>query len=196
MAAGFLGYGAVSVVVGTFIYANLPTRFTIGAVSATVAHLADAKLIKVDDEKDVLAGKQIRAKDLFDQGPILVMAVRRPGCGFCRHEAKDLSSIKDKLDAAGVKLVGVVHETHGVNEFKPFLKGDIYYDIDVSSPDFDDYILTLDSILAQILWPTRTLDAHLVGIPSGVDLSQRLSNSRYEGQFRRRRSTSRWYLFD
>uniref|UniRef100_A0A914D3R7 Peroxiredoxin-like 2A n=1 Tax=Acrobeloides nanus TaxID=290746 RepID=A0A914D3R7_9BILA len=56
------------------------------------------------------------------------MAVRRPGCAFCRKEAKELSSIKDQLDKAGVRLLGVVHETKGVNEFKPYLAGDVYYD--------------------------------------------------------------------
>jgi hypothetical protein len=130
MITGYLGYGAVSAVVGAILYANLPTTITLGAAVPSVAYLSDAKLIKIDDEKDVLGGKQIRAKTLFDQGPTLVMAVRRPGCTFCRHEAKALSAIKDKLDAAGIHLVGIVHETHGVNDFKPFLSGDVYYDID------------------------------------------------------------------
>uniref|UniRef100_A0AC34FWF5 Thioredoxin domain-containing protein n=1 Tax=Panagrolaimus sp. ES5 TaxID=591445 RepID=A0AC34FWF5_9BILA len=130
MIPGFLGYGAVSAVVGAILYANLPTSITIGAAAPTVDYLLNAKLIKIDDEKDVLAGKQIRGKDLFEKGPTLIMAIRRPGCQFCRHEAKKISELKDQLNAAGVQLVGVVHETHGVNEFKPYLNGDVYYDVD------------------------------------------------------------------
>uniref|UniRef100_A0A7E4VIQ2 Peroxiredoxin-like 2A n=1 Tax=Panagrellus redivivus TaxID=6233 RepID=A0A7E4VIQ2_PANRE len=128
MVGSYLGYGAVSAVLGAVFYANLPTKFTLGGVAPTVSYLAAAKLIKIETEKDILKGKQIIAKDLFDAKPTLVMAVRRPGCTFCRKEAKDLSQIKDKLDAAGVQLVGVVHETKGVDDFKPFLAGDVYFD--------------------------------------------------------------------
>jgi hypothetical protein len=39
-----------------------------------------------------------------------------------------LSSLKPELDQKGIPLIGVVHETTGVEEFKPFLKGDIYLD--------------------------------------------------------------------
>lgn len=40
--------------------------------------------------------------------------------------------MKDKLDAKNVQLVGVVHETKGAEEFKPYLKGDLYFDPEVS----------------------------------------------------------------
>uniref|UniRef100_A0A914E004 Peroxiredoxin-like 2A n=1 Tax=Acrobeloides nanus TaxID=290746 RepID=A0A914E004_9BILA len=121
--------GAVTAAIGAALfYANLPTRYTLGAVVPAVQHLADATLYKVDDEKNVLTAKPIKASQIFDQGPVLVMAVRRPGCAFCRKEAKELSSIKDQLDKAGVRFLGVVHETKGVNEFKPYLAGDVYYD--------------------------------------------------------------------
>jgi hypothetical protein len=39
-----------------------------------------------------------------------------------------LSSLKAELDQRGIPLIGVVHETMGVEEFKPFFKGDIYLD--------------------------------------------------------------------
>uniref|UniRef100_A0AC34R457 Peroxiredoxin-like 2 activated in M-CSF stimulated monocytes n=1 Tax=Panagrolaimus sp. JU765 TaxID=591449 RepID=A0AC34R457_9BILA len=128
MIGSFLGYGAVSAVLGAVLYANMPTKYTIGHVIPTVSYLSKAKLIKLDSEKDALTGKTIEAKQIFDQGPVLVMAVRRPGCTFCRKEASELTQIKDKLDAAGVRLMGVVHEYQGVDQFKPFLKGDVYYD--------------------------------------------------------------------
>ena len=39
-----------------------------------------------------------------------------------------LSSLTPELDHKGVPLIGVVHETIGVEEFKPYFKGDIYLD--------------------------------------------------------------------
>ncbi|CAB3998381.1 Hypothetical predicted protein [Paramuricea clavata] len=47
---------------------------------------------------------------------------------LCREEASVLSSLKAELDQRGIPLIGVVHETIGVEEFKPFFKGDIYLD--------------------------------------------------------------------
>ena len=131
MITGYLGYGAISAVLGAVLYANAPTRYTLGNVVPTVSHLAGAKLIKLNTEKDALTGKPILAKEIFDKGPTLVMAARRPGCTFCRKEASELSSIKDKLDAAGVQLIAVVHEYQGADQFKPFLKGDLYFDTEV-----------------------------------------------------------------
>ena len=131
MIGGYLGYGAISAVLGAVLYANIPTRYTIGNTVPKVAHLANAKLVKLNTEKDALSGKPILAKEIFDNGPTLVMAARRPGCTFCRKEASELSSIKDKLDAAGVQLIAVVHEYQGADQFKPFLKGDVYFDTQV-----------------------------------------------------------------
>ncbi|KAJ1370960.1 hypothetical protein KIN20_032802 [Parelaphostrongylus tenuis] len=58
----------------------------------------------------------------------MVMAVRRPGCLLCRKEAAELSSLSPILESAGIQLVAVVHEVKGVNEFKPYFKGDVYFD--------------------------------------------------------------------
>ena len=76
------------------------------------------------------------------------MAVRRPGCPFCRKEAKELSTLKPDLDSAGIRLMAVVHETLGVNEFKPFFDGDVYYDKDVSTSS----ILYIPSSSEAFLW--------------------------------------------
>ena len=46
-----------------------------------------------------------------------------------------LSSLKPELDQKGIPLIGVVHEMLGVEEFKPFFKGDIYLD-DKVGPGF------------------------------------------------------------
>ncbi|KAL3876329.1 hypothetical protein ACJMK2_034191 [Sinanodonta woodiana] len=45
-------------------------------------------------------------------------------------EAQDLSLLKDEMDAHGVRLLAVVHETLGVSDFKSFFKGDVFLDLD------------------------------------------------------------------
>jgi peroxiredoxin len=69
---------------------------------------------------------------MFAKSPVLLAVIRRPGCMFCRREAIYLSAMKDKLDAKNVRLIGVVHETKGVEEFKPYLAGDTFFDPEVS----------------------------------------------------------------
>ncbi|KAK0411286.1 hypothetical protein QR680_005581 [Steinernema hermaphroditum] len=128
MIGKYLGWGAASALTGAVLYANLPTRFTIGAVTPAASYLAGAKLHKVDSEKDVLTAPVIKASELFKKSPALVMAVRRPGCALCRREAAELSTLKDELDKKGIQFFGVVHEYKGVEGFKPFFKGDVYYD--------------------------------------------------------------------
>ncbi|XGW09113.1 hypothetical protein V3C99_011430 [Haemonchus contortus] len=123
-----LGYGAIAALGGAFLYANLPTRLTIGAVVPTAAYLSQAKLIPISDEAQVNERLAVQASSLFEKGPTMVMAVRRPGCMFCRKEAAELSSLEPDMKAAGIQLVAVVHETKGVNEFKPYFKGDVYFD--------------------------------------------------------------------
>ena len=49
------------------------------------------------------------------------------------QEAKQLSSLHDVMASHGVSLHAVVHETLGAEEFKPFIKGDVYYDPEVNS---------------------------------------------------------------
>jgi len=47
---------------------------------------------------------------------------------LCREEARELSSLQPELTSHGVALHGVVHETRGVDQFRPFFKGDIHLD--------------------------------------------------------------------
>uniref|UniRef100_A0A915EF99 Peroxiredoxin-like 2A n=1 Tax=Ditylenchus dipsaci TaxID=166011 RepID=A0A915EF99_9BILA len=126
--SSFLVYPVVSAVIGTVLYANLPTKFTLGRIAPSAKYFAETTLKKIDSEKDVLTAKEVKASDIFYQSPVLVFAVRRPGCAFCREQASALSKIVEKLNNHGVRLVGVVHETLGVDEFRPFLKGDLYFD--------------------------------------------------------------------
>lgn len=127
----FFGYGAALVGIGAIIYSNLPTRLTLGSVVPTIQYLADTKLTLLEPSKAPIASnKEIVAKDLFEkQSPLLIMVVRRPGCAFCRREASKISEVASKLKEKNPSLVGIVHETLGVDEFRPFLKNaDIYYD--------------------------------------------------------------------
>ncbi|RCN30030.1 hypothetical protein ANCCAN_24202, partial [Ancylostoma caninum] len=122
------GYGALAALGGAFLYANLPTRLTIGAVAPTASYLSGAKLIPIPDESRVDETKMMEASSLFSKGPTMVMAVRRPGCMLCRKEAAELSTLEPNMKAAGINLVAVVHETKGVNDFKPYFKGEVYFD--------------------------------------------------------------------
>ncbi|KAK6035457.1 hypothetical protein COOONC_27038 [Cooperia oncophora] len=106
-----LGYGALAALGGAIFYANLPTKLTIGAVVPTAAYLAKAKLIPIFDEAHVDEKIAVQASSLFDKGPTMVMAVRRPGCMFCRKEAAALSTLEPDMKSAGINLVAVVHET-------------------------------------------------------------------------------------
>ncbi len=60
MIASFIGFGAASALAGAVIYANLPTRLTIGAVAPTIAFLNQAPLKKIDSEKDVATAETVK----------------------------------------------------------------------------------------------------------------------------------------
>jgi peroxiredoxin len=82
----------------------------------STAALADAPL------KPLLASTSAvcKAKDLWAERPVVILAVRRPGCQLCRAEVSELQGIKAQLDKAGVRLVAVLHEEREeqVAEFK------------------------------------------------------------------------------
>ena len=61
------------------------------------------------------------------------MAVRRPGCSLCRKEASQICSLSKQINAKGVKVIGVVHETLGVEDFRPYLgcSDALYFDPEV-----------------------------------------------------------------
>ncbi|CAD6192188.1 unnamed protein product [Caenorhabditis auriculariae] len=129
-----IGYGAFAALGGALIYANLPTRLTIGAVAPTASYLAKAKLVPVrgnpEEPEKIDKSEEIEASKIFEKGPTMVMAVRRPGCLLCRKEAKELSTLQPEMEKNGIRLIAVVHEKRGVNAFKPYFKGDVYFDED------------------------------------------------------------------
>ncbi|KAI6186681.1 Selenoprotein U [Aphelenchoides besseyi] len=122
------GYLAAAVAGSAILYANLPTRLTLGNIYPTAAYLSQAKILPIEKGKDIQNAQPIKASNLFEKGPVLVMAVRRPGCMFCRREAEQLNTLRDKFDRKNVKVIGVLHELEGAEEFRPFLKADLYFD--------------------------------------------------------------------
>jgi prostamide/prostaglandin F2alpha synthase len=59
----------------------------------------------------------------------LVYLIRRAGCKLCRAEGVELTSIKDKLEAKGYLLVGVVGEELGHEKFsEEYFSGEMYLD--------------------------------------------------------------------
>ncbi|VDM23997.1 unnamed protein product [Toxocara canis] len=124
--AELLKYGVVTALGGAIVYANLPTRWTLGNIVPTVQYLRDTELRRIEAGNKL--NKPEKASNLFAQGPVLVIAFRRLGCLFCRVGAHDVTQLKPELDKAGVRLVGIVHQTIGVDEFLPYFKGELYLD--------------------------------------------------------------------
>ncbi|MDD9139338.1 MAG: AhpC/TSA family protein [Candidatus Cardinium sp.] len=112
----------------TITYANLPTTYTLGHQEPTLPYLQQGKLYYIDASENSAAYTAIKAAEIFNASPVVVMAIRRVGCKFCRHEASRLSSLADQLNQRGIRLIGITHEIIDIDAFRPYLKGDIYYD--------------------------------------------------------------------
>ncbi|GMT20071.1 hypothetical protein PFISCL1PPCAC_11368, partial [Pristionchus fissidentatus] len=118
---------AIVLFLAALIYANLPTRLTIGHITPPLSHLKKAKLVKIEDEHSIDREKAISGES-FLSTPSLVVAVRRPLCILCRREAAHISTLKPLLNEAGIRLVAVTYQTKGVNRFKNDFDGDVYLD--------------------------------------------------------------------
>ncbi|ORY01951.1 hypothetical protein K493DRAFT_312229 [Basidiobolus meristosporus CBS 931.73] len=80
--------------------------------------------------KNVKDGSKIKASQLWENSPALIMVVRRPGCKLCRKEAKDLADQRTQItEKWGIPMYAVVHEELGVEEFnQEFFQGTVYHD--------------------------------------------------------------------
>lgn len=80
---GYVGYGAASALLGAVLYANLPTKYTIGAVVPTAKFLAEARLKKISNEKDLLTAKETKVHRIVIPPPVTLAGLRalraRPG---------------------------------------------------------------------------------------------------------------------
>ncbi|CAG5130336.1 unnamed protein product, partial [Candidula unifasciata] len=107
---GAVGAAAVA---GVAVLCNLPSNpFVKSPENATLDYLSNARLQTFDSEP-----REFQASELWEKNGAVIMA-----------EALGLSSLKPQLDARGVPLYAVVHETLGVAEFQPFFKGEIFLD--------------------------------------------------------------------
>ncbi|CAD7697044.1 unnamed protein product [Ostreobium quekettii] len=92
----------------------------------SIETLSAVKLKTGDSDKGSFpAGK------LWEEGPALVVVLRRPGCVACRGQALEIMDLKARLDELGVKAVVLVHEwiQREVDGFKPkFWPGELYFD--------------------------------------------------------------------
>lgn len=52
----------------------------------------------------------MKASDLWQDKPAVILCIRRPGCVMCRAEAHQLYSRKPIFDALGYQLIAVLHE--------------------------------------------------------------------------------------
>lgn len=93
---------------------------------------------------EATAGPTFPAGDLWKEQPAIIFVVRRPGCPLCREHALDLSNKHPEFAAKGVRLVGVVHEKLGVEEFASgfFKNGEIYFDEEKAFFNGENFSLT------------------------------------------------------
>ncbi|KAG2500214.1 hypothetical protein HYH03_001792 [Edaphochlamys debaryana] len=76
-------------------------------------------------------GTEVLASTLWENGPVAVLVLRRPGCVLCRDEAQRLWERRAEFERLGVTLVCVVHEwiQREINAFTPaFWPGPLYHD--------------------------------------------------------------------
>lgn len=68
-----------------------------------------------------------------DNKPVLIYAVRRPGCLLCRDNAASIWAKNDEFEKVGVKVVAVVHQAlqAEISAFQPqYWGGPLYLDAD------------------------------------------------------------------
>ncbi|KXS16773.1 hypothetical protein M427DRAFT_55113 [Gonapodya prolifera JEL478] len=74
-------------------------------------------------------GRTLKAGELWNEKPCVIMVVRRPGCSLCREEALGLSEKRDELRSIGVDMFAVAHEELNTKDFnEKYWKGDLYLD--------------------------------------------------------------------
>ena len=94
--------------------------------------MSEASKISENKLKSAVTGEEICVKSLWENQDCVITFFRRFGWPFCRLAAKQLSGIKQELDAHNVRLVGIGVEELGVKEFidGKFFDGDLFIDIE------------------------------------------------------------------
>ncbi|KAG0287765.1 hypothetical protein BGZ96_008351 [Linnemannia gamsii] len=90
----------------------------------------DIKDITLTDFLDVEAERTLLAHGLWKEQATIVIVIRRPGCQFCREEARIFDAQRQTIENdMGIKMVCVVHEKEGADIFqKEFWHGEVYHD--------------------------------------------------------------------
>lgn len=71
----------------------------------------------------------IDSKALWANGPVVLVAIRRPGCFLCRNVSALIQSHADEFKRLGATLVGVCKESVGVENFmQKVWKSPLYID--------------------------------------------------------------------
>ncbi|KAF9378973.1 hypothetical protein CPB97_009233 [Podila verticillata] len=90
----------------------------------------DIKDISLTDFLDVETEQTVVAHDIWQDKATVVIVIRRPGCQFCREEAKILDGYRNTIEQGmGMKMVCIVHEKEGADIFqKESWHGKVYHD--------------------------------------------------------------------
>ncbi|KAG0321369.1 hypothetical protein BGZ99_003951 [Dissophora globulifera] len=94
-------------------------------------HYAAIKDVVLTDFLSSDTESMTKASDLWKDKPTVVAVIRRPGCPFCREEARILDEHRDIIEKEmGFRMVVVVHEKLGAATFKNdfWNGGETYWD--------------------------------------------------------------------
>lgn len=73
--------------------------------------------------------QKLLAPQLWERAPALVCIIRRPGCAVCRDEARELVQHRSTINALGINMFCIVHQTDSWEDLsKVYWKGDVYLD--------------------------------------------------------------------
>ncbi|KAM4650499.1 prostamide/prostaglandin F synthase [Discoglossus pictus] len=80
--------------------------------------------------KHVQTGEMVELKSIWKDQTSVLFFLRRFGCQICRWTAKEVSKLKESLDANQIRLIGVGPENTGLQEFLDgnFFNGEVYLD--------------------------------------------------------------------
>lgn len=86
---------------------------------------------------------------------------------MCREEASQLSSLQPELAQLGIPLVGIVHQKLGADNFKPYLKGDLFLDAERKFYGPKERWMFLTGFLRvgvwKSMWRARGVDGNFEG---------------------------------
>ncbi|KAF9097965.1 hypothetical protein BGX23_007503 [Mortierella sp. AD031] len=90
----------------------------------------DIRDIALVDFLDVETEQTLSAHELWRDQATVVIVIRRPGCQFCREEARIFDAQRQTIEKdMGIKMACIVHEKEGADIFqKEFWHGKVYFD--------------------------------------------------------------------